>query len=293
MSYKVYDENWLILNKTELSIKNKIEAIGVPLCNWNLNINRGVLTGYNDAFIIDENTKNSLIKEDPKSAEIIRPILRGKDIKKYKYVFAKLYLIATFPSQKLDIYKYPAIKKYLLSFGKEKLEQTGEEHIVNGVKIKARKKTNNKWFETQDSIAYWDDFYKQKIIYSEIVQSPQFYLDYEGYFPEATTFIMTGNNLEFVTACLNSKLYSYCFKKFYSGGGLGEHGYRYKKVFLEKLPLPKINDKNILQEIKALVINIQNNTNNKEITNYINQIDNILFELAGITDDEKKVINSC
>ena len=93
MSYKVYDENWLILNKTELSIKSKIEAIGVPLSDWNLTINFGIKTGYNDAFIIDENTKNRLIEEDPKSAEIIRPILRGKDIKKYSYEFKNLYII--------------------------------------------------------------------------------------------------------------------------------------------------------------------------------------------------------
>ena len=291
--FKNKDDNWTILTPIEQSIKNKIETIGTPIKDWNLNINRGILTGYNDAFIIDESTKNKLIKEDPKSAEIIRPILRGKDIKKYKYIFAKLYLIATFPSQKLDIDKYPAIKKYLLSFGKEKLEQTGEEHIVNGVKIKARKKTNNRWFETQDSIAYWDDFYKQKIIYSEIVQSPQFYLDSENYFPEATTFIMTGDELEILVACLNSRLYSYCFKKFYSGGGLGECGFRYKKAFLEKLPIPKFTDDSIKKQLKYLVNKINGQHLEDNILNsLLDEIDTILFNYALINNEEKKVINN-
>ena len=86
-------ENWVILNPIELSIKKKIEQYGTKLQDWDLSINRGILTGYNDAFIIDEATKNSLITADPKSAELIRPILRGKDIKRYTYNFANLWLI--------------------------------------------------------------------------------------------------------------------------------------------------------------------------------------------------------
>ncbi|MCL2313128.1 MAG: type II restriction endonuclease, partial [Firmicutes bacterium] len=90
--------------------------------------------------------------------------------------------------------------------------------------------------------AYIEDFYKQKIMYSEIVREPQFYLDNEGhYFPEATTFIMTGEHLEFLYKIFHTKTVTYFFKTFYAGGGLGEEGYRYKKKFLEKLPIPKPN----------------------------------------------------
>ena len=90
----------------------------------------------------------------PKS-NVIRPILRGRDIKKYGYEFADQYIIATFPSRKYNIDEYQSLKSYFLSFGIEKLEQTGKEYIINGEIVKARKKTNNKWFETQDSISYW------------------------------------------------------------------------------------------------------------------------------------------
>jgi hypothetical protein len=87
----------------------------------------------------------------------------------------------------------------------------------------------------------WEDFSKQKIMYSEIVQEPQFYLDKFGkFFPEATTFIMTGKNLEYLTDILNSRIVAYFFKTFYAGGGLGETGYRYKKIFLENLPIPPV-----------------------------------------------------
>ncbi|MDD4408587.1 MAG: TaqI-like C-terminal specificity domain-containing protein [Clostridia bacterium] len=219
-------------------------------------------------------------------------MLRGKDIKKYNYTYQGLYLITTFPSLKIDIEKYIAIKNYLLSFGKQRLEQSGNTYEIGGNIYKSRKFTHNKWFETQDSINYRDDFYKQKIIYSEIVQEPQFYLDYYHYFPEATTFIMTGENLEIVLACLNSKPYSYAFKKYYSGGGLGEYGYRYKKAFLEKLPLPVISDIALKNKIIELVTLINNSKDNNLIKDIQLKIDNLLYDYIGITKEEKRVINS-
>ena len=157
-------DSWVILSPIEQSIKQKIDTIGTPLKNWNINIYRGVLTGYNDAFIISTEKRNEILAncqtedERTRTAELIRPILRGRDIKRYAYNWAGLYLIATFPSRHYDIEMYPAVKQYLLTFGIEKLEQTGKTYIVNGEKIKARKKTNNKWFEIQDSISYWDKY---------------------------------------------------------------------------------------------------------------------------------------
>ena len=123
------EESWLILSSIERSIKTKIEKVGVPLRDWDVRINRGILTGYNKAFIIDNKVKDELIAQDPRSADIIRPILRGRDIQKYKYKFAGLYLICTFPSKHYNINNFPAIKNYLLSFGKRKLEQSGEKKV--------------------------------------------------------------------------------------------------------------------------------------------------------------------
>ena len=152
-------DSWVILSPIEQSIKRKIEAVGTPLKDWDIQIYRGVLTGYNEAFIISGEKKDELIAKDPKSAEIIHPILRGRDIKRYGYNFADLYIIATFPSRHYNIDDYPAVRDHLLSFGIERLEQTGKTHIINGEKVKSRKKTNNKWFETQDSINYWQGFF--------------------------------------------------------------------------------------------------------------------------------------
>ena len=173
-------DSWVILSPIEQSIKHKIEAVGTPLKDWDINIYRGVLTGYNDAFIISTEKRDEILsncqseEERIKTAELIRPILRGRDIKRYGYEWANLYLIATFPSRHYNIEEYPAVKRYLLSFGKERLEQTGKTYTINGEKIKARKKTNNKWFETQDSISYWEDFFKPKLFYADITQQLNF-----------------------------------------------------------------------------------------------------------------------
>ena len=139
-------DSWVILSPIEQSIKRKIEAVGTPLKDWDIQINYGIKTGYNDAFIINTEKRDEILSncqtedERARTAELIRPILRGRDIKRYGYNWAGLYLIATFPSRHYDIEKYPAVKNYLLSFGIERLEQTGKVHNVNGEKIKARKR---------------------------------------------------------------------------------------------------------------------------------------------------------
>jgi len=153
---KVLTENvWSFDNPKWLSIISKINQNGVPLSEWDIEINRGILTGFNEAFIIDEVKKNELIEADPKSSEIIKPILRGKDIQKYVADKVVNWVVGTFPSLKLEIDNYNSVREYLSSFGKT-IHQTGEKG--------SRKKTSHKWFETQDNIAFWQDFLKPKLV---------------------------------------------------------------------------------------------------------------------------------
>ena len=235
ISYKK-DESWLILSPIEQSIKQKIESVGTPLKEWDIRINRGILTGYNEAFIIDKMKRDELIKQDPKSAEIIRPILRGRDIKKYGYEFAELYLICTFPSKNYDIDIYPAVRDYLLNFDKRKLEQSGAKDIDGIRGNNARKKTSNKWFETQDSIAYWDDFNRQKIVFSRISgDTPCFALDNKKCMINDTAYMIIGDNLEYLLEMLCSPTYWFAFRRFYMGGGIERE---FKVNNLENLPIP-------------------------------------------------------
>ena len=211
-------DSWVILSSLEQTIKQKIKRIGKPLKNWNITINYGIKTGFNDAFIISEETKCEILKncrdneERKRTDAIIRPILRGRDIQRYNYEWAELYIIATLPSRHYDIEDYPSIKNYLLSFGMERLEQTGETHIINKEKIKSRKKTNNKWFETQDSISYWDDFNKPKIVWKRVGSILRFSYDNSGMMALDSTCFATGQHIEFLVALLNSKMGHYLLK---------------------------------------------------------------------------------
>ncbi len=211
-------DSWVILSPIEQSIKRKIVAVGTPLKDWDINIYRGVLTGCNEAFIISSEKRDEILancqteEERQRTDELIRPILRGRDIKRYGYDWANLYLIATFPSRHYDIDKYPAVKQYLLSYGIVRLEQTGKTHIVDGEKVKARKKTNNKWFETQDSISYWEDFFKPKIIWKRIGSILRFSFDNKGCLGLDSTCFATGEHIEFLCCVLNSLMGHYLLK---------------------------------------------------------------------------------
>lgn len=271
---------WIILNKTEKDILEKVKKFK-PLKDWNINIYRGILTGFNEAFIIDEETKNKLILEDKKSKEIIKPLLRGRDIKRYSYDFKNLYLICTFPALNIDISDYPEIEKYLKSFGK-RLEQSGE--------IGCRKKTIHKWFEMQDTIAYYKDFEKFKIVWKEMGSSPAFTLDNKNYYANDTCRIITGDNLHYLVAIFNSKCWDFIFKKFYAGGGLGDEGFRYKSEFMLDTAIPEI-DKKTEKEIVNLVEKvIEGKEKGIDTREFEVEIDKIVYELYNLNENEIKII---
>ena len=180
---------WSIRNKLHDSVLQKMN-VGTALKDMPISIYRGILTGFNDAFFIDGKTREKLIAEDPKSEELIKPLLRGRDINAWVTEKEDQYLIGTFPALNLDIDQYPAIKNHLLSFGIEKLEQTGAKHIVNGEEIKARKKTSNKWFETQDQIGYYKELTRPKIIFPNITTAFPFTYDENGVYPNDNNFFI-------------------------------------------------------------------------------------------------------
>ena len=277
------------MSPIEQSIKRKIEAVGTPLKDWDIQINYGIKTGCNDAFIISNEKRNEILEncqtedERKRTAELIRPILRGRDIKRYGYEWAELWLIATFPSRHYDIDDYPSIKQYLLSYGFERLEQTGKVHIVNGEKVKARKKTNNKWFETQDSISYWEDFNKPKIIYPNMTKYMPFVFDNKMYFTNQKCFIITGKYVAYLTAFFNSSLFKYCFRDSFPElqGGTRE----LSKIFFDKIPVYEVSNVQNLQ-FQDAVEDIQ-----KEYTKQTAlRIDSMLFDLYNLTDEERKAI---
>ena len=238
--------SWVILSEIEQSIKNKIDAVGKQLKDWDIQINYGIKTGFNDAFIITTEKRNEILSscssedEKTRTAELIRPILRGRDIKRFEYEWAELWLIATFPAKHYNIEQYPAVKQYLLSFAKDellnagydwivkdhladyckqKLSQTGKFVEIKGKRItlgtspeKARKLTNNKWFETQDSISYWDDFNKPKILWKRVGSILRFSYDESGKLGLDSTCFATGKGIAYLCCVLNSPMGHFLLK---------------------------------------------------------------------------------
>lgn len=264
-------ESWVILSPIEQSIKKKIESAGVPLKDWDISINYGIKTGFNDAFIISGEKREEILnncktkEERKKTDDLIRPILRGRDIKRYSYEYADLYLIATFPSKHYDIEEYPAVKEYLLAFGMERLEQTGKEYKKNGEKIKARKKTNNKWFETQDSISYWDEFFQPHIGYCEIGIEMDACMIESGIFINNKIYMVTGKHLEFLIIFFNSKLFNKIILQ--SANVTGGKGVD----FMNKIHCIIPNQQQIAEAKKLL----KNNSTDYEKDEFINNIYNL------------------
>jgi adenine-specific DNA-methyltransferase len=279
------EESWIILTKEEFRIKRKIERIGTPLKNWDVQINYGIKTGFNEAFIIDAKTKDRLIKEDSNSAEIIKPILRGKDINKYKAEFADLWLIATHNGYKnskgksipgIDVKKYSAVKKHLDTYWKE---------------IKKRCDQGNTPYNLR-SCAYMEEFEKEKIVYQEMVQEPSFAYDKDlNYFCVDTGRIITGKKIKFLNAIFNSKLFFYSIKNFYGGGALGGTGIRMKHTFFEYYPIPLSNQSKQKPFEDIVDIILKKKEKEQDTTEEENKIDIMVYKLYELDYDEVKIID--
>ena len=266
-------DSWIILSPIEQSIKSKVEKVGKPLKNWDIQINYGIKTGFNEAFIIDGKTKDTLIEKSPKNAELIRPILRGRDIKRYKADFADLWIInshngyGNIPA--VNIEDYPDIKVHL------------DCYIAD---LQKRKDKGITPYNLRSCI-YMEDFSKQKIVWGEISDKSKFALDEMGMYPEATTFLMTGNNLKFLLAILNSKLGEWSFNQIGTRTGMGTN--RWKKYTLESLVVktPTSEEKT---QIEILVTKIIHEPSKENIT----ALDNAIYQLYQLTDEEISFIEA-
>ena len=271
------------------NLKKKIEAKGTALNNWEIEFYRGITTGFNDAYIISTDEKDRILSmcqsEEEKllTKDLIRPMLRGKDILKYGKTWKGLWMIGVFPARKLDIDSLPSLKRHFLSFSIEKMEQTGKTYKIDGKTVKARKKTAGKWFETQDSIKYWEDFKKPKIIYPEITKYMPFYYEEEYVFATNTCYILSGKHISYLTAFLNSSLFKFCFKETFAvlfGGAR-----RMLKFHFEKLPILEVDDATD-EEFRTLVLDIQKEYSDEKAK----AIDQRIFDLYGLTQEEREAI---
>ena len=208
---------------------------------WNVQINYGVKTGFNEAFIISSEKRSELIKKCPESDGIIRPILRGRDIKKYNARFANQWIINTHNGIK---------ERNLIPINAEQ-DYPGVFQHLEGYKDQLVKRLDkgNHWSNLRNC-AYLDDFEKEKIVWMELTDHPNFALDNEGYYLNNTIFFMTGNHLKYLLAFLNSRLCEWYFDKIAATSGAGTR--RWIKMYIDQICVPIPNDINELK-ITAMV----------------------------------------
>ncbi len=292
---------WFIGSDAEQHLKEKIERLGKPLKDWDVKIYRGIVTGLNEAFIITTEKRNEILANCQDEAErqrteaIIKPILRGRDIKRYYYEWAGLWVIGTFPALKLNIDDYPALKKYFLeNFDIRQLEQSGKKYPELG--FDARKKTGNKWFETQDQIAYYSEFEKEKVVWGNISYNSQFSFVEEGVFINAPANLIVSNSvsIKFLVGLMNSKIFDREFKRV--GIFLG-HAFEWKKQYVEQVKIPPITPANepIVKQIEELVDKIleaKKENHEADTSHWEREIDELVCKLYELTEEEKRIIEN-
>ena len=272
------EESWVILSPIEQSIKQKIESVGTPLKDWDIKIYRGVLTGYNDAFIISTEKRDEILancqteEERQLTAELIRPILRGRDIKRYGYDWANLWLINTHNGIKgvkprIDINDYPAVKAHLDQYWD---------------KISKRADKGDTPYNLRNC-AYLDDFFKPKIVYPNMTKYLPFVYDDKKHLTNQKCFIITGENVAFLTVFFNSSLFKFCFRDSFPElqGGTRE----LSKIFFDKIPVIQVDSPtNELFEERLLDIQ-KEYTKSKAIV-----IDSMIFDLYNLSKEERQLI---
>jgi len=296
------DKGWSLVNEKSQALLNKLHSSGIPLGKYvKEKIYRGVLTGLNKAFVIDEEIRQRLITEDPKSEELIKPFLLGRDIKRYEPLESNRHLI--FTRRGIDIKQYPAIQKYLSSF-KEQLMPKPKDW--KGDAWKGRKPGSYKWYEIQDAIDYYREFESPKIIYAEIAMRGQFTVDTNRFYSETTSYIIPFDS-KYLLGILNSTLITFIFSNISSEirGGF----YRWKRQYIYEIPIRTIDfnnssEKAVHDKLVSLVDRMlelhkkksslppsaEREKIEREIAITDEKIDEIVYGLYGLTEEERKII---
>ncbi|MBM4136866.1 MAG: class I SAM-dependent DNA methyltransferase, partial [Nitrospira sp.] len=287
---KLSAQHWTLADDSILRLKEKIEKAGTPLKDWDVKIYRGIITGFNEAFIIDNETKERLCQEDSKSIEVLKPILRGRDISRYSYKWAGLWLIKIESGWtnknrgKKDpesFFKntYPAIYEHLKSMGEKKGKGKG---------LYQRDDQGDYWWELRDC-NYYDEFEKEKLIYRDVGDNLSFaYEQGKLYGNNTVYFLNTGN--KYLLAVLNSLLLNFYYTKISSQ--LGDAASRAFTIFIEQLPILKIPETKQQPFISLVdqILAAKKKDPNAVTSALERQIDKLVYELYELTPEELDIV---
>ncbi len=278
---------WSILSPLEQSVMDKMQAAGTPLREWGVKINRGILTGYNDAFIIDDETKDALVAADPRSTEIIKPILRGRDIRRYRAQRANKWLIYSYAG--IDIDEFPAIKSHLLPHEKALRKRTGG----------ARRDRNGnlfvpyEWYELQVdyySSGAYKEFAQEKLFWMDLTERGRFAYDAEGTFCVNTVYMVSGLSVKYLCAVLNSNLITWFMRNVAVTSGMGVT--RWFGVHVERIPVPTIShaEQRPFVELVDRILEAKASDADADTSEEAAEIDRMVYTLYGLTEEEAAAV---
>ena len=273
------EKAWSILSPIEWQIKEKIEEIGTPLKEWDISIYFGIKTGYNDAFIIDNETKEGLIREDQKSTELLKPILQGRDIRKYHTEWAGRWLIDTHNGygdvSPVKINDYNSVKRHLDEFI-SKLESRRDQGVTP---------------YNLRNCAYHEEFGKEKIVWKRIGSNLRFSYCKEPIFCLDSTCIATGTNLKFLTGLLNSRMTEYQLSNNAPETGTGDLIISVQAIEPLLVPIPNRNQEQEVVEIFESILKCKISNACVEVTKLEFELDQAIYNLYGLDQEEKQIIN--
>ena len=298
------DEGWSLVDEQTQALLNKLQTVGKSLGDYvNDKFYYGIKTGLHEAFVIDSDTKKELIKKDPKSAELIKPFLLGRDVKRYELAKSENYLI--FTRRGVDIKRYPAIEAHLTPFKKQ---LTPKPAGWKGSEWPGRKPGPYKWYEIQDTIDYYEEFEKPKIMWPEIAGSARFTYDDSGFYANNKVFIIPEGS-KYLLGLLNSALLRFFIQSICTD--LQGNSFNFSGIFVGKAPIRVIDFKNAsekdihdkmvvlvdrmldLHKKKAtLPLSAEREKIEREIAVTDERIDEIVYGLYAIGADERLIVKS-
>ncbi|HAG08456.1 MAG TPA: restriction endonuclease [Desulfotomaculum sp.] len=277
---------WQLQNETKLALKEKIEKDAVRLRETKtVNIFRGVTTGFNPAFIIDEEKRKKLITEDKTNNTIIKPLLQGRNIR--KWVFNKTSNFLIFTRKGIDIKEFPSIKKHLSNFKRQLEPSVG------------RKPGSYNWYEIQDNTAYYPEFEKEKIIWGLTADKWAFAYDNQNHYLPSNGYILTSKEIpiKYLLALMNCKVMEFYFG--FIGIMTAGGAFTLKHETINELPIKELSNLeqkpfiDLVDKILAITKAedyLQNPDRQAQVKEYEKQIDQMVFELYGLTEEEIKIV---
>jgi hypothetical protein len=309
---KLSDNAWTLTDEKVLALKEKIERIGKPLKDWDVKIYRGVLTGYNEAFIIDTETRNRILanckdeEERKRTEEIIKPVLRGEDIEKYYYKWAGLWVIyipwhfplhndqlisgASLKAEEEFKKDYPSLYGYLLQF-KDRLSKRNKDET--GIRYE--------WYALQRwASSYYPEFEKEKIVWQRVTKQFSFCLVPAGLYILDSMAFLVGENLKYVLGILNSRLIDFYVKTYVHL--YGDTGFLLSNQYVERIPIPPITKETqpianqIIQKVDEILSLTQSEDyeispeKQQRVKELEKEIGELVYKLYNLTEEEIKII---